>query len=106
MTLNYLVTSESDPLLHVFGQTDDGKIQFGFGGVSKAKAMPQELLEREIEFRDYIMEGFISYFVKASRSESGLIVSIRKMGSNRDQHLDWFVEQYFESQGCRAVRAA
>jgi hypothetical protein len=104
MLTSYLVSSEHDPLTELFLQEENGKLAFGLYGESKECVTPHDVLVREIQIRDYVMEGFITYFVKAERSDKGLLISIRKTGSNRDQHLDWAIERYIENQGFSAKR--
>ena len=103
MITSYLVTSEHDPLTDLFLQAENGRLSFGLYGESKVATAPQDVLLHEVEIRDYIMEGFITYFVQAERRHDGLLVSIRKTGSNRDQHLDWAIERYILNQGCNAT---
>lgn len=104
MNTSYLVTSTRDPLNDLFHQLENGRLSFGLSGESKSSAVAQDVLAQEVEIRDYVMEGFVSYFVRAKRQDSGLLISIRKTGSNRDQHLDWAIEHYIKSQGCSATR--
>lgn len=104
MITSYLVTSNHDPLADLFRQAEKGRLSFGLFGESKVSATPEDVLVHEVEIRDYIMEGFITYFVQAKRQHDGLLISIRKTGSNRDQHLDWAIEHYMLNQGCSATR--
>ncbi|WP_155947384.1 hypothetical protein [Pseudacidovorax intermedius] len=71
MITSYLVTSNHDPLADLFRQAENGRLSFGLFGESKVSATPEDVLVHEVEIRDYIMEGFITYFVQAKRQHDG-----------------------------------
>lgn len=104
MIASYLITSNGDPLHDLFQLTESGLLSFGLSGQSKLQATPEDILVREVEIRDYVMEGFITYFVSAKRQGASLLLSIRKTGGNRDQHLSWAIEHHIHSQGCTATQ--
>ncbi|WP_442498736.1 hypothetical protein [Methylobacter sp. sgz302048] len=100
-TITYAIRcDEGQPLSSLFSTDEKGHLAFGIAGWSKEPAAGHQLLIEEVEFRGYIMEGFIRFFVSAEETPGGLRLVIRKNGSNRDAHLDWFVERSLDALGC------
>lgn len=95
----YLVHGEyGDLLARLFAPTDDGRITFGWatsaGQVPEAASLAEWTL-----FRDYIMEGFVFYSIRARAVPTGLALEVRLTGSNRDQYVGPTVRQYLKWAG-------
>jgi hypothetical protein len=66
-TITYVITcDEGQPLSRLFPTDEKGHLAFGIAGWSKEPSAAHQLLTEEVEFRGYIMEGFIRYFVALS----------------------------------------
>ncbi|QEH37377.1 hypothetical protein OJF2_59670 [Aquisphaera giovannonii] len=52
-----------------------------------------------MRFRDYIMEGFLAYEVRAEDMEPGCLLRIRGEGSNRDRFIRPQVRHYITAAG-------
>ena len=105
--LSWLIScEEGSSIEQLFQPCDDGRIGFGIAGWSADAASISDLLSGEIRFRGYIMEGFVPYFLSAKETPEGLRVNLRLTGSNRDEHVYWFVEKHIAENGCNFVRVA
>lgn len=47
-------------------------------------------------FLDYIMEGAVQYDLRIAEREESLVIQVRKLGMNRDAHVDGFIEWSFK----------
>lgn len=88
----------------LFRQGDDGHLSFG-PACSVAPVTAAAMLGAWVAFDDNIMEGHVRYDLRARRHPRGLLLEIRLSGSNRDQHVPWFVAEYMRWAGCPAVSA-
>ena len=80
-------TLEADcrPALALLFEADaDGRLRFGWYGVSLQPATHADLLAGPVRFRDYIMEGFLTYSVRAEDLSPGCLLRFEGEGSNRD----------------------
>ena len=100
-TVTYTVKCKSgNTLSELFQNEKNWHLSFGIAGWSKDPVPIDELLEGKVAFVGYVMEGFIKYFVTAQECSEGLRLLIMKTGSNRDEHLDWFIEQHLAALDC------
>ena len=94
------VAGDPDMLLAMVCPIDErGHILFGFSGRSRVPSNHDRLLAGSVEIIDYLMEGFVPYLLSAERTDTGLMLVVRKTGTNRDESVDWFVEEYLSSKG-------
>jgi hypothetical protein len=94
------VGGEPDALIEVIFPADDhGHLLFGFSGRSRVPSYRSRLFSGEVEISDYLMEGFVPYKVSVTRENDGLVILVRKTGTNRDECVDWFVEKYLSAKG-------
>ena len=88
-----------DILRRLFKQGDRGGLRFGWTGIA-ARCDSLESLEGQWWlFRDYILEGFLSYLVSCRRNDDGLRLSIMTTGTNRDDYIDPQVRHYINAAG-------
>ena len=100
MNSTFFIPGQADQLLDVLFPTDErGLLNFGFAGHSRVPAELSVLEDSGVEIIDYLMEGFVPYKVVVVRASDGIRIHIVKSGTNRDQHIDWFVEKYIGSKG-------
>ena len=105
MASTFQIAGDPDRLLETLFPIDgDGFIRFGFSAHSRTPGDRLDLLEGPVEFLDYLMEGFVTYLVSAEREADGIRLVVRKTGSNRDEHVDWFVRKYISSMGLEVTR--
>lgn len=76
----------------------DGRMMFG-PAFSKESNANLGHLSDWTEFTDYIMEGFISYFLRVRKSSDGLVLDIKLTGSNRDRYVSPSVKAYIRWAG-------
>lgn len=101
-TLVIHAKSETDPieLESLFSTTDDGQLQFGWSARSRRRGVtPTELETSDIEFVDYIMEGFVPYHINVSVSGHTLTLTMSLHGTNRDEYIEPQICHYLRQAG-------
>ncbi len=53
-------------------------------------------------FSDYIMEGFVTYFLRLVRTVDGCDLEVRFTGTNRDRYIPYAVRNYIKWAGIEA----
>ncbi len=94
--------SETDPieLESLFSTTDDGQLQFGWSARSRRRGVtPPKLESCDVEFVDYIMEGFVPYHINASVSGHAITLTISLHGTNRDEYIEPQICHYLRQAG-------
>ena len=106
MDSTFHIAGDPDALLATLCPIDEsGHLLFGFSGHSRTASDHGRLLAGPVEIIDYLMEGFVPYFLSAERTSDGLRLHVRKTGTNRDEAVDWFVEKYVTSKGLTATKS-
>jgi hypothetical protein len=96
----FYIAGDSEALLAMLCPIDEGgHIRFGFSGRTRTPADHSQLFAESVEIIDYLMEGFVPYLLSAERTAEGLRLVVKKIGTNRDGAVDWFVEKYLTSKG-------
>ncbi len=100
----FVVTGDYHELLpRLFSAAPDGRVSFGWA--TSTEPIPDlARLAEWTAFRDYIMEGFVFYSIRARAVPSGLALELRLTGSNRDEHVAPSIRQYIRWAGLEAVR--
>lgn len=81
-------------------QVDDQlHLRFGWTGQSISTGDRTDLTERQVRFRDYIMEGFLAYSIQLSDSGTGCRMQIDGEGSSRDWSIRPQVRHYIKAAG-------
>jgi hypothetical protein len=85
----------------VFHFNPEGRVvQFGaWSSRPKAGAVTLQDLHDWTRFVDYIMEGVVQYDLRIAEREDSLLIQLRKLGMNRDPHIDGFTEWSFTQLG-------
>lgn len=84
-TLIFNIAGSSDDLLQkLFPEDSRGGVLFGPTANSAATRAD---LGNWASFRDYLMEGFITYDLRMLSDDSGVVIQVRPSGSNRDKYL-------------------
>lgn len=94
------ITIEGDSrtvLARIFETGDDGHLAFGWNGRSLAPAKLDDLTPGPVGFRDYLMEGFVFYEIRAEDRTSACLLNIRGRGSNRDKYLRSHFRHFIKS---------
>jgi hypothetical protein len=86
-------------LSRLFEADQDGHLRFGWSGHSLRPTGHDDLLAGPVRFRDYIMEGFLTYDIRAEDLEPGCLLSIRGEGSGRDQFIRPQVRHFITAAG-------
>ena len=98
-----LVVGQYEELLRKIFRCDaNGHIEFGMAH-SIGPANGIEALVNRIEFRDYIMEGFVKYFLRVVPVANGLQLEIELTGMNRDKYVLSGVQAYISWAGLSSV---
>lgn len=101
-TIEIHAKSEAGPieLKSLFSTTEDGQLQFGWSARSRRRDVtPGELESCDVEFEDYVMEGFIPYHIKVSVSGRALTLTLSLHGTNRDQYIEPQIRHYLCQAG-------
>lgn len=84
-------TEIASSLFQEEGHTE--KLGFLMTAVSTSACKREMVFEQPIEFRDYLMEGFIKFMIQVNEHKDGLVLIVEKLGSNRDQYLESHLNQ-------------
>ncbi len=97
--------SEAGPIeiAAVFSANESRELQFGWSGRSRLHATLADLQSSDVEFVDYIMEGFVPYHIHAGVSGPTLTLTISTHGSNRDQFIESQICRYLCSAGLKVT---
>lgn len=72
-----------DVIASLFALNGDGTLNCGYSARSIDSCDPTKL-ESGVDFRDYILEGFVSYRLRLQPEAVGSTICIETYGSNRD----------------------
>jgi hypothetical protein len=101
----FYIVGDPEALLAVLCPVDAaGFIAFGFSGRSRGPSGHHQLLAGSVEIIDYLLEGFVPYWLSAERLRDGIRLIVRKTGTNRDDSIDWFIEKYITSKGLAVTK--
>lgn len=92
-----------DVLSRLFEIGEDGRASIG---TAKRREIvgTLDLLEEFTLFTDYLMEGFVSYYLRLSRTDDGSVLEVRFTGTNRDQFIPSAIRGYIKWAGMKAVQ--
>ncbi len=95
--LTFHIDGDSEELLReLFREDSRGGVLFGPVGSSPVSRVG---LREWARFRDYLMEGFVTFELRASPDETGLTLEVRPMGGSRDRYLESHVRWVLGSAG-------
>ncbi|MES9942504.1 MAG: hypothetical protein ABW104_20880 [Candidatus Thiodiazotropha sp. 6PLUC2] len=77
----------------------EGELKLGLTGICMETATIEDLFEREVLFRDYLMEGFVKFYLKATVRPNGLELFVKGTGGNREQYLGAHFKFMFKQVG-------
>jgi uncharacterized FAD-dependent dehydrogenase len=83
----------------LFTTNGEGYLNFGLTGKSTKQSEISDLKNNFVEFRDYIMEGFVKYEIQAKPKEHGLELEVKLLGTNRDEYVMHQVRHYLKLAG-------
>ena len=86
-------------LARLFETDEDRHLRFGWSGRSVETAAQEDLLAGAVRFRDYIMEGFLTYTVQVEDLAPGCVLLVTGEGSNRDWSIHPQVRHYIKAAG-------
>ncbi len=95
----------STTLPRLFEAGADGHLRFGGSGISLHPATQADLLAGSVRFRDYLMEGFLTYRVRAESLSSGCLLHVEGEGSNRDRFIGPQVQSFIGAAGLASTVA-
>ncbi len=81
---------------------DDKHLRFGWSAVSIHPAKPTDLQTIAYEFRDYVMEGFVSYLIRIQTHSALINFRVGLLGLNRDQYVKPQLDHCFSQAGIAA----
>lgn len=77
---------------------DDLAGGIAFGATARSTALRSQLREGAT-FRDYLMEGFITYDLSATAEAGGVLIEVRPHGTARDRYLESHIRWILRSAG-------
>lgn len=90
-------------LIHrLFPHDVDGHLTFGWARTAHPVTGSSALGEW-VEFRDYIMEGHVRYWLRVVPTPAGLRLEVRLVGTNRDQYIRPSLQDYIRWAGLSPV---
>lgn len=99
----FLVRGEyREVLRRLFQYEEGGRRSLGTALSSEPLADPDQLAEWT-EFGDYIMEGGVSYSLRAREAPGGLALEVRLKVMNRDQYVPASLKSYIRWTGLERV---
>jgi hypothetical protein len=97
-------------LRRLFRPAADGHLRFGSAGVSVDPVGDVSAVAHGVEFRDYVLEGFVRYRLRAVATSAGLRVEVepgaRSADTPRERTIEWLVRFNFASGGLTAVASS
>lgn len=90
-------------LAGLFRRAGDGYVSLGMAHTAEPLGALEHLAEWTC-FRDYLMEGFVSFFIRTRNAAPGLILEVRFSGTNRDQYVIPALKHYLRSAGINDFR--
>src|SRR5262245_39424636 len=96
-----LTDDYDDVLSRLFEIGDDGRVVIGTARSHESLGKLDGMEEWTL-FSDYIMEGFVTYFLRLVRSVDGCVLEIRFNGTNRDRDIPFAVRDYIKWAGIGA----
>ena len=99
LTLHARSTSAPVNLDRVFQGDDTGHVRFGWSGKSQCIATTTDIQNELVEFTDYLMEGFVTYHMRAIIDAQQLTIIVELHGTNRDQYMRSHVVFHLEQAG-------
>lgn len=88
----------TDLLALLFEVAQDGHLQFGTArSVTPTSGFAS--ISDWVEFHDYILEGFVTYALRAIQTAAGLRLELLLAGTNRDQYIRSSLRSYIEWAG-------
>lgn len=100
--MNFNMTDDYDDVLsRLFKTEDDGKVMIGTARSREPMPDVRDLQEWTL-FTDYIMEGFVTYYLRLLRKPKGCVLEVRFTGTNRDRNIPFAVRDYIKWAGIEA----
>ena len=104
----FAVAGNPDVVLRkLFRLTGDGHLEFGPAGVSTDPVGDSSALPSGVDFRDYVLEGFVRYHLRAVATSAGLRLEVEPADGAADtargRSIGWLVRFNVASAGLTAV---
>jgi len=80
----------------LFRNSENGHLNFGLTGKSIDPTSFSEINSNFINFRDYVMEGFVSYSLRLFDAEHGARLEVKVPESPRAKYVEPTIKQYFK----------
>lgn len=93
----------NDVLSRLFKIGEDGRVSIGTAKSSEIVGK-LDVLDEFTLFTDYLMEGFVSYYLRFSRTDDGTVLEVRFTETNRDQYIPTAIKGYIKLAGIKAVQ--
>ena len=94
-----------DVFTWLFSSTDDGRLTFGFSATS-IDPCDKDQLESGMDFRDYILEGFVKYRLRLETATFGTVLGVAAYGDNRVDAIIPAVKHYLRAAQVDAIEMA
>jgi hypothetical protein len=92
-------SDRSHVLQNAFSLDNQGHICFGMAARSSNSKKMADLFEGQVEFIDYVMEGFVTYQLQLRERPNCVVFELTKSGTNRDQYLESHLRWYLRILG-------
>lgn len=108
VNFSFQVLGDPDVLLAELCPNDqDGHVDFGSAGRSRAPTNYKHLFEGQVEFRVYVLEGFVTYTLSLKRTAEGLrFIGSTTGDSMRHQAIGGCLKHYLISRGVTVSASA
>jgi hypothetical protein len=88
-----------EALTRLFETDEKGHLRFGWSGQSFDAIDHSDFLAGPVRFRDYIMEGFVTYTIMVEESGPRCLIRVQGGGSNRGWSIRPQVRHYIKAAG-------
>jgi len=95
--IDFTFKEQSSTVLdRLFKVDKDQHLRIGWSGRSVDPAEVGDILIRPVQFRDYVMEGFVTFTLQLTQEGEGCSLKVIGQGSNRDSYLEKQIRQYID----------
>jgi hypothetical protein len=103
--MNFTITDDYDDVLsRLFTIEDDGRVMIGTARSRQSLGDVADLQEWTL-FTDYIMEGFVTYYLRLVKKPDECVLEVRFTGTNRDQYIPCGIRDYIRWAGIEAEQS-
>lgn len=99
-----LDSTPDEALVKLFSTNPDGTVRLGWSATTQVPTDVRSVLIEPVPFRDYLMEGFVSYTLQLSHHPLGAKLVAIGTGSSRDKYVVNQVRHFVTAAGIRVLQ--